>query len=57
MASCHTHATCRRVRHLAIPTQPVGEYGILAIPTQPIGEYGVPPRNLLIIKKNTTSTS
>ena len=57
MASCHTHATCRRVRHLAIPTQPVGEYGILAIPTQPIGEYGVPPRNLLITNHNSTSTS
>ena len=52
MASCHTHATCRRVRHLAIPTQPVGEYGILAIPTQPIGEYGVPPRNLLTTNHN-----
>ena len=56
MASCHTHATCRRVRNLAIPTQPVGEYGILAIPTQPIGEYGVPPRNPLTTKHNSTST-
>ena len=56
MASCHTHATCRRVRHLAIPTQPIGEYGILAIPTQPIGEYDVPPRNLLKTKHNSTST-
>ena len=70
MASCHTHATCRRVRHLAIPTQSIGEYGVLAIPTQPIGEYGVlaiatqsigeydvPPRNLLTTKHNSTSTS
>ena len=56
MASCHTHAIYRRVRHLAIPTQPVGKYGILAIPTQPIGEYGVPPRNLLITNHNSTST-
>ena len=56
MASCHTHATCRRVWHLAIPTQPVGEYGILAIPTQPVGEYDVPPRNLLKTKHNGNST-
>ena len=56
MASCHTHATCRRVRHLAIPTQPIGEYGVLAIPTQPVGKYGVPPRNLLITKHNGNST-
>ena len=53
MASCHTHATCRRVRHLAIPTQSIGEYGVLAIPTQPIGEYGVPPRNLLTTNHNS----
>ena len=49
MASCHTHATCRRVRHLAIPTQPVGEYGILAIPTQPADykrNYNLYLRNL-----------
>ena len=56
MASCHTHATCRRVWHLAIPTQPIGEYGVLAIPTQSIGEYGVPPRNLLKTKHNGNST-
>ena len=56
MASCHTHATCRRVWHLAIPTQSIGEYGVLAIPTQPIGEYGVPPRNLLTTNHNGNST-
>ena len=57
MASCHTHATCRRVRHLAIPTQSIGEYGVLAIPTQSIGEYGVLATHPLTTKHNGNSTS